>query len=354
MSISGRRARYSRGSLLATFSLCCGLVAIAAPVAALAAEGQVRLALTPVGQSGSFFDLVMRSGETRNLGVDVANVGDAAIAARTYASDVYTIINGGFGARLREEPQTGMTRWLDYRTEVLVLPAGKRISRSFTVTVPADTTPGEYITSLILENERPIRDDGAVGLDQVVRQAVAVVVTVPGPRSPGLVIGDATHSVVAGRSVIAVAVENTGNVRLKPIVTFMLADTAGTDVSKASIRMDTFYAHTDSFVEVQLARLLMPGRYTVRLALDDADQDVRTDAASIEIVVEAPTETAAREGASAGLTDVIQDGGASPPSAPAWGVVFLGGLLFGSVVIGLVAFTLRRRSSSHRPGEEGR
>ncbi len=165
------------------------LAALLAPVMAHAQDGTVELALRPIDQTGQFFDVTMHPGETRTLEVELANVGDAAIAVRTYAADVYTIINGGFGARLRDEPQTGTTLWLDYPTDVLQLPAGKGIRRTFTVAVPADAEPGEYITSLVLENDEPIRGSGDVALDQIVRQAIAVVVTVPGQRSPALAIG---------------------------------------------------------------------------------------------------------------------------------------------------------------------
>ncbi len=204
----------------------------------------------------------MAPGETRSLEIDIGNAGTAELAARTYAADVYTIINGGFGARLRDDPQTDTTRWLSYPTQVLRLAAGAGVRRTFAVAVPTDAAPGEYITSLVLENDQPIRGSGAVGLDQVVRQAVAVVVTVPGPRSPGLAIGRASHKVVAGRSVVSIGVENTGNVRLKPLVTFALVDTTGTEISHSTMRMDTFYAHTQTSVEMQLAELLPPGTYT--------------------------------------------------------------------------------------------
>ena len=114
----------------------------------MADPGQIKLALLPVGQPGSYFDLTMRPGESRSFEITIANDGDSSIAARTYAADVYTIINGGFGARLRGEPETGMTSWLDYPTRVLQLAAGSRADSSFTVAVPAGTGPGEYITSL--------------------------------------------------------------------------------------------------------------------------------------------------------------------------------------------------------------
>lgn len=202
ISLPMSRRRGHGSSLLILVAL---LAALVVPTAAYAQDGQVELALRPVDQPGQFFDLTMRAGETRNLEVELANVGSAPIAARTYAADVYTIINGGFGARLRDEPQTGTTLWLDYSTDVLQLPAGQGIRRTFTITVPAAAEPGEYITSLVLENDEPIRGSGDVAIDQVVRQATAVVITVPGPRTPALVIGAASHKVVAEKSVVAVA-----------------------------------------------------------------------------------------------------------------------------------------------------
>ena len=328
-------------------------LAFVAPGAALAQAGEGRLALRSVGQAGSFFDLSMRPGETRTLRVEIANTGDASLAARTYAADVYTIVNGGFGrlmgrsvlnksieelatwvsdargvyttvnggfgGRLRGEPRTGTTRWLDYATAVLQLPAGQSVRRSFAVTVPADAGPGEYITSIVLENDQAIRTEGSVVLDQVIRQAIAVVVTVPGPRSPGLAIGTASHKVVAGRSVVSVAVENTGNVRLKPDVDLTLFDASGAEVSHASVQMDTFYARTDTFVEVPLASLLLPGTYTVRLGLVDPDSTVRADAGSLTFAVDAPVESAGPAGAVPGLTAVNQapgDGRISLPVGP--------------------------------------
>jgi hypothetical protein len=318
------------------------LAALVAPTAAHASEGQVQLAIRPIDQAGQFFDLTIRPGETRTFEVELANVGDAALAARTYAADVYTIINGGFGARLRGEPQTGMTLWLDYSTDVLQLPAGEGIRRTFSVAVPADAEPGEYITSLVLENDVPIRGSGDIAIDQVVRQATAVVVTVPGRRSPALVIGAASHKVVTDRSVVAVALENSGNVRLKPVAGFVLLDAAGAEVSRASVPMDTFYAHTGTLVEIPLAALLQPGTYSVRLTLEDAAQDVRANEAAIPLVVEAPPEPDVVEGLVPGLTEVIQAAREGRIPVPV-GVAILAASLLAGVVIGWLVLVLWRR-----------
>jgi hypothetical protein len=319
------------------------LVAFALPGATLAGNGQIKLALLPIGQAGSFFDLTMTPGASRSLEVRIANDGPAALAARTYAADVYTIINGGFGARLRDTAATGMTTWLDYHSEVVVLPAGKAIRRAFTVTVPANAGPGEYITSLVLENDTPIVNGGAVMLDQIVRQAVAVVVTVPGARAPRLAIGPATHKVVAGTSVVSIAVENTGNVRLKPTVGFTLFDAAGRTISKATVRMDTFCAHTETFVEMALATLLAPGSYTVRLTLQDASEGARAESDRITLIVEAPPESAGGDGTVPGFIEVIQNSGAGQMSLAIRSVAILAGLALAFFIAWRVVILRRRR-----------
>ncbi|HEX5825641.1 MAG TPA: hypothetical protein VFY18_14375 [Candidatus Limnocylindrales bacterium] len=334
--------------MLPLLATVMAVAALGAPSAAFGQNVEMKLALRPVGATGSFFDLTMRPGETRHLEVDIANDGTAPLAARTYAGDVYTIVNGGFGARLRDEPATLTTRWLDYPSKVLDLPAGAQIRRAFAVAVPTDAGPGEYATSLVLENDRPIPGTGQVVLDQIVRQAVAVIVTVPGERSPALAIGAASHKVVAGKSIVSVAVANTGNIRLKPLVTFELIDAAAATVSRASVPMDTFYARTDTFVEVPLAAVLLPGAYTIRLSLEDASAGVRVENPAIALVVEAPIVTDSGGGAAGGLTDVVQGGG-DHIAVPAWAFALGAAAL---LAVGLILFvaTLRRRRRGRLSG----
>jgi hypothetical protein len=333
-----QRMRRQRGAPLLLLSLLLGI--LATPPAALASDGGFKLALSPVGQVGAYFDLTLHPGDIARLEVDVANDGTASVEARTYATDVFTIINGGYGGRLRDAPQTGMTAWLEYATTVLDLQPGERTRRSLTVAVPVDARPGEYISSLIVENDAPVRGDGDVAFDQFVRQAVAVAVTVPGVRTPELRIGAASHQVVAGKSIVSVAVENSGNVRLKPLVEFTLRDATGAQVSRASLQMDTFYARTDTFVAFSLAALLLPGTYTIQINLDDRAQDVRVGAEAIPFVVVAAATPTTPNGAGTRLTEVIQGGG-SDGSRFAAVVVITGSLLLG--LVGLILVGRHRR-----------
>jgi hypothetical protein len=311
------------------------ILTLGAPGIALAQSDQVRLAITPVGQPGTFFDLTMAPGESRSLAVDVANDGSSAVPVRTYAAGVYTIVNGGFGARLRDEPETGMTTWLAYPTKVWTLAAGETVPRTFEINVPARIGPGEYITSLILENNQPIESKGTVDLNQFIRQALGVVVTVPGRRSPTLAIGGASTKVVAGLSVVLVAIANTGNVRLQPTVHFALFDQAGSQISETNSQMGTVYARTDTFFEVPLAVLLPAGQYVVRLTLADPKQDLSVASGALPFGVVAQTPITQSGGGSAGLTAATPGGGQDGSLAP--GIVWFAVVLLALAALGMGA-----------------
>lgn len=331
--------RRKRVAPIASLALC--VLALVVPGAALAAGEGLNLALAPIGQSGPYFDLTMRPGDRAGLVVDIANDGTAGVVARTYAADVFTIINGGYGGRLRDAPQTGTTTWVEYPTTILTLRSGEHVRRSLTVAVPTGIGPGEYITSLVLENDVAVRGVGDVAFDQIVRQAIAVVITVPGPRTPALTLGEASYRASGGTSIVSVAVENSGNVRLKPTVDFTLSDAAGSVVSRKSFQMDTVYAQTDTHVEVALAAPLLPGRYSVRLSLGDAAEDVLAGNEAIPFVVESAPRLDAVDGPVPALTEVVQHIGTGQIGLPAWVVILLAGLVAGAI-IGLLILVARQ------------
>jgi hypothetical protein len=340
----------SRSTAAAVLAALVGLALTLAPGAAHAAENPVKLSAKPVAEPGQFFDVTLAAGAKRTLRIELGNQGTSDIVARTYAADAYTIINGGFAARLRGEASAGTTRWLGYRPAVLQLPARRAVVRSFTLSVPPGTPPGEYLSAIVLENDQPVEGSGAVALNHVLRQAVAVSVRVPGPARPALKIGSATHKVVAAHSVLAVAVTNPGNARLTPSGPLVLRDSSGAVVSRATVSMDSFYAHTATQVEVTLARALQPGRYTVDLTLSDTQRGARATAEGLPLVVaDAQAQSAAGPSSRTKLVDVFQSGAAHIPS---WVFVVLGLLV--PAAAGGVATAVRRRRRRRTVGRRRR
>ncbi len=319
-------------------------ILLAPVVPAIAAESPIDLSLRPVGSAGAFFDLNLRPGETRDLGVEIGNHGAADVTVRTGTADVYTIINGGFGARLRSDPGSGATTWLTYPTDVFTLAVGRTTVRPLSVTVADGAPPGQYISSVIAENDVPITGSGALQLDQVVRLAMTVRITVPGPLEPSLSIGAATHKIVTGVSVVSVAVANTGNQRLDPRVSFAVLDATGIQVGRTSFQMGAFYAHTDTFIEVPLTTVLMPGRYTVRLGLDDATAGARASNDVIPLVIAALSVPPAITGAAGpGLTGVNQGGSGGPQQGLLILVAGIAAGLVAALGFGLLFLALHRR-----------
>ena len=337
------RTRFRRLSLLLLVIVLAGFGAVRPSLA----EGpdQVSLGIAPLDYSGQYFDLTMAPGESRELKVEVANHGTKQIAARTYAADAYTIINGGFGARLDGEPVTGTTGWIAYPAQTIDLPAGAGLPRSFTVTVPASAGPGEYITSLAVQNAEPTAaGSGGVAIKQVQRQVIAVAITVPGPRQPALTIGSVGHQYLAAKSIFSVTVTNTGNVRLKPSGELVVSEKDGRQVSFVPLTMDSVYAGDTTRIEVPFDQALLPGDYRVTLNLNYEGRTVR--ATDLPLSVSKPTRAEAGGAPSAAgnaatvnqQRPAAQAGRVSPPVVAAGGAAF-------TLILALIIVRHRRRRS---------
>jgi hypothetical protein len=338
---SPRERRSTAAAWFATLALA--ILAMLAPASAMAADGTIRLAVEPVGEDAQFFERSLEPGASAELVVNLANYGDAAVKARTFAADVYSIINGGFGARLRDEPTTGTTTWLDYPAGVLTIEPGQAIRRSFTVTVPGDARPGEYITSIVIENDEPIESGGGIAFNQFMRSAIAVVITVPGPSVTKLELGDARHSFLGAQSVVGVAIDNTGDLLLRPAGTIVITTEAGETVDQRAVAMDSVYAHTSTWLEIVLDRGLSPGRYLAVVDVSDPDRGGGTsgsrpfEVGSDAVVPVIPNPgTAATDTVELPVIGPVATGGMVVPA-------FVIGITIGATAIALLALARRRR-----------
>lgn len=302
----GRKRRFVRGEAgFLVGLLAAALLALAGAQGAQAAAAAPSLSLTALGQSGSYFDVTIAAGESRSLQVARSNPGPAPVAAHSYAGSVFTIVNGGFGAGGSGDPVAGATAWVHYPDEVFALGAGVTDTKSFTVSVPAGTAPGQYISSIVLQGNEAAPGAGQVSLDRVLRQAVAIAIRVPGPLQPAFSLGAATHDTVGGRSVVAVALGNDGNENLKPAGTMTVKDQTQTVVSEAPVSMGSVYAGMKTTVAVTLGGHLLPGQYTVSLVLSDPSTGAAASIADVPFTVAEPV--APSQSVVAALPAIVQD-----------------------------------------------
>lgn len=282
------------------FILVVGLV----PVSALAqgtpesADETPSFLLEPVAQDNPYMALTMEPGTQQEVSVRLGIGSNATVSARTYAADAYTLVNGGFGVETEEDEVSAPTTWLDYSTSALELEPNQVVERQFTVGVPPETAPGEYITGIVVQTAEPIAVGESTMLRQTIRKAIAVVITVPGPVTPGLSIGTASLKQSPVANSVLIEIENTGNVLLKPTGTVTVTGPDGEPVGTSPVVMGSVYAGMATILELPVPIILAPGLYAVEVSLADRETGVTAEAAALSLAV---AESAAATPAIAGL-----------------------------------------------------
>lgn len=217
--------------------------AVAALLAALTpvpghAAGNGRWAVTPTppAQPGptprQYFFLESPPGRTVVDSVRVANLTDQPVSLRLYGADAFnTSADGGFGLRPQTEAQHDIGAWTQVGVGDVVVPAKRQADIPFTITVPANATPGDHVGGVVAAETSPSGQLGGDGLSVGVVHAVAarVYLRVSGPAVPGLTLDDLT----AGRDELGWTVANTGNLHLVPTITVATSGLFGHSVTAA-------------------------------------------------------------------------------------------------------------------------
>jgi hypothetical protein len=223
------------------------------------------------GILGDFFDLHLDAGSSAELVVVLANTGTAVFEGRTYALNAHSGINGGFTVAETKEEPAGLTTWIDYSEELYTIQPRTGIERSFTINVPDDARPGQYIAALALETADSQAIEGSDNFRQLVRIAVPIVVIVNGPIEPEFEIGAVTVEASETTSTLDVEIINTGNIRVRPTGTVAVSDATGTQLFNAPVTMGSVFAWESTSLIIPLPQPLAPGDYRVTIDLNDPD-----------------------------------------------------------------------------------
>lgn len=308
--------------------------AMASPRSAREDAAPVTIGLRPVGQTHSFFDLTMSPGETRSLSVDLVNPSAEPVTAQTFAADAITLGNGGFGAKALGSAPTGATTWISYPASTVPLAQNGTTARSLRVTVPKNAVAGEYVSSLVVQDDKGTTEAQTPGLHQNIRTAIAVSIRVPGDLQPQLTVGTASYALNGTRSTIAVALSNDGNARIAPVAKIVVRGDGRKVAWRGVVTMDSFYASTATTLETTLLHPLSPGDYTVSLALTDAAAGLTPVSISLPLSVTGAPAASAR--AAEPLATLVQ-----PRSSFGTTLIF-GSLAVFVVLLILGALILRR------------
>jgi hypothetical protein len=274
----------------------------ASPEAANPAN-KVWFVIAPAGKAnGDYFDVKLDAGKSATVNATIGNGSAIPVKAILYAADAHSDVNGGFILNDSTEQTTAPTTWLDFPTTTREFKPQEAIQTSFTVSVPAGTPPGQYITGIAVETADAAPMPGNAPLLVKYRLMAAVLITVPGTVTPGFSLGDVSIATDGQTSTISGAISNTGNIRVRPEGKLTVTDASGAAVVSSPITMSSVYAGDKTTWQVIVPSPLPEGEYTVNVELKDPDTGATASVHDGKVAVAKPEAPAPVTVASASFT----------------------------------------------------
>lgn len=249
--------------------LCAALVlassagaATSGPVFGLRAAGNPKT---------GYFVYPLSPGATRTGAVVVSNVGTAAGTAHLFTADGTTGPTTGAVYKTNTAPTASGT-WTTLSETSLRLQPGQHRTVPFTVHVPADAKPGQWVAGIAVEakNKVATQKPGEKAHVQIkIRELtiVAVQVNVAGPPVSAFTIGNVTTGGANGFQKVFVHIANVGNLLAKPTGVVTIFSSSGTRVQALPFRMDTFLPQTAIDYPILLKKALPAGSYRAAVRL---------------------------------------------------------------------------------------
>ncbi|MDI1465853.1 DUF916 domain-containing protein [Catellatospora sp. KI3] len=195
-----------------------------APGASVPATGPATFGIQPGSPTGpdsrAQFLYSATKGAVVKDQVLVTNYGTAPLTLNVYASDAFNTAEGGFDLLAAARQPVDVGAWLKLNATAVTIPARGRTVLPFTLTLPANVTPGDHVGGIVASLTTTQTDAGGNKVAVEQRVGVRVYLRVAGLLRATLSV-DYLHgefqpagATRGGIAHITYTVRNTGNVRL--------------------------------------------------------------------------------------------------------------------------------------------
>lgn len=160
----------------------------------------------------SIFIMNLKGGESKGDTATVVNTSNKEQAVRVYAVDGIVTSSGDFTCRQDSEVRKDVGSWTSITGDTISVPANSKQDIDFTVTVPERADVGEHNGCIVFQSANDNASTNASGVRIHMRQAVRLVVTVPGDLHRDITINSFTSSRQGESLLYNLSLKNTGNV----------------------------------------------------------------------------------------------------------------------------------------------
>ena len=182
------------------------------------AQNRPLFSIKPEDTKTSYFDLTLNPGESFSNRLVAINHTTDVLKLNLAAVDGVTALNGGISFTFANT--TGTSRWITMENQGIVeIPSGNLIRIPFTINIPADTQPGEYVAGFLATvaegpmKKTPTQSEGSsFNVDMITQVGISVIIHVPGPQVCKIEISDITNVLDFGKWSLGIVIKNTGNI----------------------------------------------------------------------------------------------------------------------------------------------
>lgn len=230
--ISFRQVSRNAATRISAGAVTLCLVCIGAVSLPVAQADDISWGINPGGnEERSSFSYELEAGDEVKDSFEITNYGAAPLELSVYGADGSTSSNGALELLPASEASTHIGQWLKVEDPQITLAAGEETEVGFTLSIPSDVAPGDYvggmISSYINSNAK-----STVAVDQ--RLATQLAVRVAGEGAVSLSLGDVQAQTPIGwnpfapvEGTVTATLANDGNLRARGTYTVTVSGPFG-------------------------------------------------------------------------------------------------------------------------------
>jgi hypothetical protein len=193
----------------------------------------------PYTGNQSWFVYEKNPGDVINDTASIKNFGDEPAIVRIYPVDAATNPGGSFILKFDHEKQAGIGAWTEVQKKEMLIQPGERIDMPFTISVPGEIAPGQYIGGIVIEYGKAgadSTDSASCQANNICSASVSVktrigsriYLNIPGTASENVTLTDFQYGqTITGGSQFKFKIENNGNIPYEPKAEIAIFDSFG-------------------------------------------------------------------------------------------------------------------------------